>query len=257
MRHLVRLILATYPPWWRSRYGDENHELVGELLDEPGARRWRMLGSLLFGSVLAWSQIRRRGDYLKPVASPNPWGAVPLGSHRDLFGNRGLWPRSESELQPGEVLLGVLDGVSGSPSCSRLPYIYAAIVCGSLFGNWITGNPAVNRFSLMMQAPILVAAILLRTLSRSRFVAVAVTSHGVVIFRRSLFGRTGRSICRMPAVVPMLIRDGVNEQKVALGSRVFWFRRKSQPLLSWMSGSLRRPTVVGAMSPINPFDRLP
>jgi hypothetical protein len=257
MPRLVRLVLATYPPWWRSRYGQENNELVDELLDDPGARRWWLLGSLLFGSLLAWSQIRRRGDYLKPVSSPNPWGSVPRGSHRDIFGNRGLWPHSESELEPGEVLLGVLDGVRGSPYLSRLPYPYVGGLSVGVFISLTNHHSEYGHNLLIVAATFLVITILLRKMARARFVAVAVTSHGVVVFRRSLSGRTGRSICRMPAVVPMLIRDGLRWQKVGLADHQFWFQHKSQPLLSWMSGSLRQRTAVGAMSPINAFDRLP
>ncbi len=114
MRSFVRLILAMYPPWWRRRYGEETGDLTDQLLAEPGANRFRVLGSLVFGSLVAWSQVRRIGDYLKPETGPSPWGVIPQGSHRDIFGNRGLWPRSEAELEPGEVLLGVLDGVIGS-----------------------------------------------------------------------------------------------------------------------------------------------
>jgi len=115
----------------------------------------------------------------------------------------------------------------------------------------------MERPVLVIEWAILVITILLRMVTRSRLVAVAVTSDGVAVFRRSLSGRTGRSICRMPAVVPMLIRDGLRWQKVGLADHQFWFQHKSQPLLSWMSGSLRQRTAVGAMSPINAFDRLP
>ena len=91
-----------------------------QLFDEPGAKRLRVLLSLLFGSLMAWSQVRRIGDYLKPQTGPSPWGVIPKGSHRDIFGNRGLWPQSEAELEPGEVLLGVLDGVIGSRQIANM-----------------------------------------------------------------------------------------------------------------------------------------
>ena len=94
--------------------------MTEQLFDEPGAKRLRVLLSLLFGSLMAWSQVRRIGDYLKPQTGPSPWGVIPKGSHRDIFGNRGLWPQSEAELEPGEVLLGVLDGVIGSRQIANM-----------------------------------------------------------------------------------------------------------------------------------------
>jgi hypothetical protein len=72
MRSLVRFALASYPPWWRHRYGEETTDLTEQLVAEPGAKRWRVLANLLFGSLRAWLQVRRVGDYLNPESSPNP-----------------------------------------------------------------------------------------------------------------------------------------------------------------------------------------
>ena len=77
MKAVVRFVLALAPPWWRHRYGPETAELTEELLEEPGAHRLRLLASLLAGSMLAWLQVRRFGDYLRPLSSPNQWGPSP------------------------------------------------------------------------------------------------------------------------------------------------------------------------------------
>lgn len=72
MSYLVRFVLGFYPPWWRKRYGAESRELTEELLDNPDAKKLRILGSLLFGSVTAWTQIKRRAEYLQPVGAGVP-----------------------------------------------------------------------------------------------------------------------------------------------------------------------------------------
>ncbi len=237
VRAFIRFVLGIYPPWWRRRYGAETAELSEQLLTEPGARRWRLLAGLLSGSVLAWMQLRRIGDLLSPIESPNPWGMVPRGSHRDLFGNRGLWPRSEAELEPGEELLGVLDGVTGNRFIAHLPmmgvsYIVAPLILSLHFHFLGWGMLEVG-------AAFLPLGLLLRPLTTSYDVAVAVTSHGVVVFRRGVTGRTGKMIDRMPAVEPELVSFELMTRRVRLGGRTFRLNRRSDPLLYWMSQTLR------------------
>ena len=256
MRHLVHFALSVYPPWWRRRYGEETSDLADELLADPGAHRWRLFGSLLFGSVIAWAQIRRRGDYLRPLSSPNAWGMVPRGSHRDFLGNRGLWPKSESEFEPDEELLGVLDGQVGSRYLNRLPWTYVGMLCVAVVDFLLLPHWPSSRSWLITSAIFLMAAVTLKKLTGSRLVAVAITSHGILIFRSTVSGRTGRLVCRMPAAAPKLIRETKSWQKVRLGDRTVWFQHGSQPLLGWMTRSLSAETGKGTMSPINPFGNL-
>ena len=241
MRSLVRFALALYPPWWRHRYGEETTDLTEQLFAEPEAKRWRVLASLLFGSLRAWSQVRRVGDYLKPESSPNPWGIIPQGSHRDILGNRGLWPRSEAELEPGEVLLGVLDGVTGNRSIANMPMMGVILIVVPLIISLMYGP--IRGYSLEMPAmgaALLWGGWLLARLTESYNVSVAVTSHGVVVFHRhGLSGRTVRMIERMPAVEPHLIKNGVSMRKVRLGDRTLWLNEKSDSLLDWMSSTKR------------------
>ncbi len=72
MPRLVRFVIALYPSWWRSRYGQESQELTEELLGDPAANKVGILGSLLFGAITAWTQIKRRADYLQPVSAGMP-----------------------------------------------------------------------------------------------------------------------------------------------------------------------------------------
>ncbi len=234
---LVRLILGMYPPWWRRKYGAETADLTEQLLADRGTHRWRVLASLLSGSLLAWLQLRRIGDYLQPLSSPNAWGMIPRGSHRDIFGNRGLWPRSEAELEPGEALLGVLDGVVGIRYIANMPMFGVTLLVTYLILAWplhlaIWGYVVGSAFYLIL-------GLLLRPLTKSYLVSVAVTSHGVVVFRRAITGRTGRVVQRMPAVEPELVRYGSMNRKVRLGDRTFWLGRRSDPMLYWMSQTLR------------------
>jgi hypothetical protein len=238
---IVRIILGMYPPWWRHRYGAETADLTEQLLDEPGTHRWRVMVSLLSGSLMAWMQLRRINAYLSPLDNPNEWGVIPRGSHRDLFGNRGLWPRSEAELDPGELLLGVLDGNSGSRlvvfmpmwgvMCAAIPLIMSVHFRPVLWSNVVFG------------AAFLAIGLILRPLTNSYYVAVAVTSHGVVLFRRGITGRTGKMIERMPAVEPELVKVapkfGPVMRKVHLGERTLWLNSSSDALLYWMSNTLR------------------
>ena len=90
-----------------------------------------------------------------------------------------------------------------------------------------------------MGAGILLLGLALVPLTKSRNVSVAVTSHGVVVFRRhGISGRTGRMIERMPAVDPRLIKVGAFMNKVQLGDRILWLSNRSDPLLHWMSSLL-------------------
>lgn len=236
MRTVIRIILGMYPPWWRHRYGTETADLTEQLLSEPGAHRWKVVASLLSGSLLAWLQLRRISAYLSPLQSPNEWGAVPRGSHRDIFGNRGLWPRSEAELERGELLLGVLDGNVGNRFVSFMPIwgvVYALIplVLSVHFRPTLWANVVVG-------AGFLIIGLILRPLTQSYYVSVAVTTHGIVLFRRGITGRTGKMIERMPAVDPQLIKSGVTMKRVRLGDRTLWLSGSSDPFLHWMSYTL-------------------
>ena len=237
MQALVRLILGMYPPWWRRRYGAETTELTEQLLAEPRAHRVRVVGSLLSGSVLAWLQVRRIGDYLSPVSSPNQWGVIPQGSHRDIFGNRGLWPRSEAELEPGEALLGVIDGVVGHRYVAFMPMLGVIWIVIPLVMS-LHFRPLFWEMSVE-GALFLAIGLTLRPLTNSYNVSVAVTSHGVVVFRRGITGRTGKMIARMPAVEPELVKSGSMMRKVRLGDFTLWLNGTSDPLLHWMSQTLR------------------
>ncbi|MGP0108615.1 MAG: hypothetical protein ACLPR9_07095 [Acidimicrobiales bacterium] len=236
IQFIVRFILGLYPPWWKRRYGAENADLTEQLLEEPDAHRWRVVASLLSGSMLAWLQVRRVGDYLNPLSSPNQWGMVPRGSHRDIFGNRGLWPRSEAELEPDEVLLGVIDGVVGNRFVAFMPmegviFVVLPLIMSLHFRPFSWNMPVVG-------AILLALGLLLRPLTKSYYVSVAVTSHGVVVFRRGITGRTGKMIERMPAVEPEFLKLGIMTQ-VRLGDRRLRLNAGSDPLLYWMSQSLR------------------
>jgi len=238
MKAVVRFVLALAPPWWRHRYGPETAELTEELLEEPGAHRLRLLASLLAGSMLAWLQVRRFGDYLRPLSSPNQWGAIPEGSHRDIFGNRGLWPRSEAALEPGESLLGVIDGVVGNRSVANLPmmgvcFTLAALVMPLLF------HGHVVLWSLGEGVLLLAVGLVLRPLTTSYNISLAVTSSGVVLFHRGYTGRTGKMIGRMPANEPELLKVGAMARKIRLGDRTLWMTGKSDPMLYWMSATWR------------------
>lgn len=251
IRALARFILAMYPPWWKRRYGAETSELTEQLLAEPGAHQWRVVGSLLTGSMRAWMQLRRISDYLKPVDNPEVWGMIPVGSHRDIFGNRGLWPRSEAELEPGEVLLGVLDGNIGSVTVGRLPgnslgYTVAYLAYTQLLAfMYLDGNAHIARSmiwsAITAAAVCLICSVPLRALTKTQNVAVAVTNHGVLIFRRGITGRTGTLIERIPAVSPVLVRSSsrMKMRSVRLGERTLWLQGSSDPLLSWMSYAYR------------------
>ena len=211
--------------------------MTEELLAEPNARRWKVIASLLFGSMLAWGQIRRVGDYLQPTSCPYPWGYIPQGSHRDIFGNRGLWPRSEAELAKDEVLLGVLDATIGFRYFAFLPWCMSWWLASWLLIELFIGGSLRDAAGAGAG---MAMALVLRRVTHSAFVAVAVTSHGVVIFRRKFFiGRTGKMIERMPPVDPKLLKGGSVLRKVQMGQRRLWLESESDPLLYWMSNTLR------------------
>jgi hypothetical protein len=237
---LTRLLIALYPPWWRRRYAEENIDLAEQVLADPGTKRGRLFLSLLFGAALAWVQVRRLSDYLQPVNDPASWGVIPRGAHRDIFGNRGLWPRSEAQLEPGEELLGVLDGATGRWWIARLPFfaVFAVIVQATLA--WIFIDPRQSVVDLLLGAIILPISLVVARRTHSRYVSVAVTSYGIVVFRRHLLsGRTGRMIQRMPAVDPKLITWRNSWRRVRLGEDEVWLIKKADPLLAWMSRSYR------------------
>ena len=52
MGTVVRVILASYPMWWKERYGTETADLTEDLLADGDARRLRVLVNLAVGSVL-------------------------------------------------------------------------------------------------------------------------------------------------------------------------------------------------------------
>jgi len=110
-------------------------------------------------------------------------GAVPEGSHRDIFGNRGLWPRSEAALEPGESLLGVIDGVVGIRSVARLPMMGVWLTLLALMMPLLFHGP-VNLWFLVEGMLFLAGGLVLRPLTKSYDVSLAVTSSGIVLFHR-------------------------------------------------------------------------
>lgn len=241
MDTLVRVALGSYPPWWRRRYAAETADLTKQLMSDSGASRWRVLISLLFGSIVAWAHVRRIGDYLKPQSSPNAWGMVPQGSHRDIFGNRGLWPHSEEELEPDEVLLGVVDGYVGPKLFASIRRFGGFYLIFSLMTMLQTGPYGSDPWAVpAIGAVLLVFGSVFVRVTQSYAVAIAVTSRGVAVFRRHpLSGRTGKLIHRMPAVDPQILKARVLSDKVKLGDLTVWVKIGSHPLLNWMSATLR------------------
>jgi hypothetical protein len=244
VQRLTSAILATYPRWWRDRYGAETAELTAELLADPTARSWRVVTNLVLGTFLAWGQLGRRSRRLLPVAGSTPWGQVPDGGHRDIFFNRGLSVRSGQALEPDEVLLGVIDGWTGSPFLDSLPVTAAVFLLVAWPVQVAVGSPAVRgaRSLLPMAAVwvgVLIVGSLLRWATSSRSVSLAVTNKGLVVLRRSrLTSTTGQVIERLPAASPDITRRGVTSNRVRLGSRTFWLRGTSEPLLAWMAWSV-------------------
>jgi hypothetical protein len=72
MPYLVRFFLGLYPPWWRRQYGNETRELTEELMADPETNKLRTVGSLFFGAATAWTQVKRRADYLEPAGASGP-----------------------------------------------------------------------------------------------------------------------------------------------------------------------------------------
>jgi hypothetical protein len=79
----------------------------------------------------------------------------------------------------------------------------------------------------------------LECLTSSRTVAVAVTTSGFILFRRSpnTF-RTGRIIERLHPVAPVVEDRTFGWRKVAIADRTLWVGYRSDPLMGWPSGSL-------------------
>ena len=243
MPNIVRWILTAYPRWWRDRYGDETTDLTTELLGDPGVRSWRVMVNLAFGVLPAWSQHARRCRRILPVAGTTPWGVVPNGGHRDMYFNSGLSVRSGGALDDDEVLLGVIDGWHGSPLIDQLPVIAAISLAMAILVPLLFGIPSpVSTASLGTYAPwvaLLVIGTVLRRVTSSRSVALAVTNKGLVVLQRSrLSYTTGRVIERLPASRPNISRRGVLSLQVQLDEHKFWMRDSSEPLLNWMAHSL-------------------
>jgi len=242
MSNIVHWILAAYPRWWRDRYGEETTDLTTQLLADPGVHAWRVLANLAVGLIPAWGEHARRGRRVLPVAGTTPWGVVPNGGHRDMYFNRGLSVRSSGALDEDEVLLGVIDGWHGSPFIDQLPLTSAIFVCVALPLNLIFGMPGHGTTtSLVAVAPwvgLLVIGTVLRPVTSSKSVALAVTNKGLVVLQRSrLTNTTGRVIERLPASRPYISRRGVLSLQVQLDNRKFWMRGSSEPLLAWMAYS--------------------
>ena len=243
MDTLVRSILASYPRWWRERYGAEVAELTADLLAEPGRSSWRFLANLVLGVVLAWAQIGRRAHRLVPLSGPNPWGTIPAGGHCDVFFNKGLSVHSGDALEPDEVLLGVMDGWRGSSFIDGLPVTGLVFLVVGLPTYLLMSSPATRTGRSVLElvatwGAVIAVGSLLRWMTSSRSVSVAVTNKGLVVLRRSrLTSITGAVIERLPAAYPVLVRHGLTGVKVALGDHVFSLTGGSEPLLAWMARS--------------------
>jgi hypothetical protein len=239
MNTCIRLALASFPRWWKERYGTETAQLTEDVLADEASNRLRVLSDLTAGSIMAWAHYRRPQN-LQRLAGGSPWGTVPDGGHRDLFGNRGLSPRSRQDLEPGEVVLSVFDGWRGSPILSNLP-----VVCGSTLITWLLMG-AFNvsgrswtvqiRVDVLVNFALFVTSAIVRHVTKSGTVSIAVTTEGLAIFRmRPLTNRTAELVRRMPAAPPTVVKTGTSRIKVDLGGRAFWLRTKSLPLIRWMT----------------------
>jgi hypothetical protein len=237
MHASVRVVLASYPRWWKDRYGSETADLTEDLLADDDAHYLRVLVNLAVGSVLAWAHYRRPA---RPRMAMTPWGPVPDGGHRDAFGNRGLSPRSLQELEPGESVLGVMDAWKGSRLLATFPFsLVVLLVTWPLFtllhphgftdsGDWIA--PA-------MWSGLLAGCLVAKFLTSSTAVVIAVTSNGLAVFRmRGFTWRTDRLMMRLPAAAPRLVRTRGGLAEVDLAGARFRVRTKSFPLLRWVVG---------------------
>jgi hypothetical protein len=237
MEAVVRLVLATYPMWWKERYGAETAELTEDLLADDGARHLRVLLNLVVGSVVAWVHYRRPAR--RPQLAGGPWGQVPDGGHRDVFGNRGLSARSLQDLEPDEVVLGVIDGWRRSPFLANYPPILVVMVVTMA----LTGTVVFHATPHVLLAQVLPLVVLLavgqtaKVLTSSAPVAIAVTSSGLAVYRMRTYSRRSRGIVtRLPAAPPVVVRTGASRIKVDVGGSTFWVADKSLPLIRWMGG---------------------
>jgi len=249
MGRAVRIALASYPMWWKERYGAETSDLTEDLLADDDARHVRVFLNLAVGSVLAWVHYRRPDR--RPRFAGTPWGPVPDGGHRDVFGNRGLSPRSLEELDPDETVLGVIDGWRGSPFLAAYPLTMALLILVSLLVGLVLrhGAPRFDSVQILTWSALLAVTLAAKVLTSSATVAIAVTSNGLVVFRMRTFTRcSGSIVLRLPAAPPTVVRTGTYKIKVDLGGTTFWVVEKSLPLIRWMAsapaGAPDRPTAA-------------
>jgi len=233
----VRLILASYPMWWKERYGVETADLTEDLLADDDARYLRVLLNLAVGSVLAWVHYRRPDR--RPQFAGTTWGPVPDGGHRDVFGNRGLSPRSLEDLDPHETVLGVIDGWRGSPFLASYPLCLVLMIVASLVVGLVSplGGLQLSSVQILTWSALLAVTLAARVLTSSAPVAIAVTSNGLAVFRmRTITRCSGSIVMRLPATPPSVVRTGASKIKVDLGGPTFWVVTKSFPLIRWMGG---------------------
>ena len=233
----VRCILASYPMWWKERYGAETADLTEDLLADDDARQLLVLLNLAMGSVLAWARYRRpdRG----PRFAGTLWGPVPDGGHRDIFGNRGLTPGSLRDLEPEEAVLGVIDGWRGSPFLATYPPTMALVIAFSLFLDLVFPRREfrLDSVQLLMWSALLAVTLVGKLLTSSAAVTIAVTSNGLAIFRMGMFTRrTGSMVMRLPGAPPSVAPHRSVAVQGGLGGPKFWVASKSMPLIRWMSG---------------------
>jgi hypothetical protein len=237
MGTVVRVILASYPMWWKERYGTETADLTEDLLADGDARRLRVLVNLAVGSVLAWAHYRRSDR--RPRFAGTLWGPVPDGGHRDIFGNRGLAPGSLDDLDPDETVLGVIDGWRGSPFLATFPPTMVLAIAFSLLLDlvFLHGSLRFSSVQLVMWSAMLVVTLVGKVLTSSATITIAVTSNGLAVFRMGMFTRrTGSLVMRLPAAPPSVVRTGASKFKVDLGGPRFWVTSRSMPLIRWMGG---------------------
>ena len=233
----VRVVLASYPMWWKERYGAETLDLTEDLLADGDARRLRVLLNLAVGSALAWVHYRR--PERRRQFAGTAWGPVPDGGHRDVFGNRGLSPRSLEDLDPHETVLGVIDGWRGSPFLATYPLCIVLLIVASLVVGLVSphGGLPLNSVQILTWSALLAVTLVGKVLTSSAPVAIAVTSNGLAVFRmRTITRCRGSILLRLPAAPPSVVRTGASKVKLDLGGSTFWVVTKSFPLIRWMGG---------------------
>jgi hypothetical protein len=232
----VRVVLASYPMWWKERYGAETAELTEDLLADDSVRYLQVLVNLAVGSALAWAHYRRPDR--RPQFAGTPWGPVPDGGHRDIFGNRGLSPRSLEQLEPGETVLGVIDGWQGSPFLASYPLtLLLLIIIFSGSDLVLHAGLRYTTFQLVPLVVLLAVCLVAKIVTSSCPIAIAVTSNGLAIFRMRTFTRRSDAIVRrLPAAPPAVVRTGASRVRIDLGDGTYWVLMKSLPLIRWMGG---------------------